>query len=365
MKRCYAVDFWKFLFSIVIVLFHGRILGGGSESVGGALVLFPHGNIAVEFFFIVSGFLMAYSEFAKRDRMKDSSTILASSRFMWKKYKGLLLPVFVSWILTFSVMQIVNDSSSKEVVKNLGSGLFEGLLLNNTGLSGYKCMTHIWYISAMLIAMTFLYPVLYKWKDKFLKYIAPVIAVLFLGYICATYGSLGNTHEWIGITYRSNIRAVGEIALGCFVFYLWRKLVLIDFTRIGRWILSAIEMGGYICCLGFMQVGSSSKIDFTVIFIFALCILITFSGKSAIDNIIFSWKGWRYFGKLSLYMYLNHWVVRELLRNIDKSYTELIIVEFIAAVVIALIMMKLCDCIKESYIKHKNQILKKIIVQKQ
>lgn len=354
MKRCYAVDFWKFLFSIVIVLFHGRILGGDYEA--GNFVLFPHGNIAVEFFFVVSGFLMAYSEFAKRNRMKEVGTISASCKFIVKKYKGLLLPVFASWILTFCTMQIVDGYSKKEVIKNLGSGIFEGLLLNNTGLVGYKCMTHIWYISAMLIAMIFLYPFLYKYKDKFLKYIAPVIGLIFLGYICATYGSLGDTHEWIGITYRSNIRAVGEIALGCFIFCLWRKVATIHFTRIGSLILSIIEITGYICSIGFMQVGSDSPIDFTIVFIFAICILITFSGKSSIDNIFFAWKGWKYFGKLSLYIYLNHWVVKEVLATINKSYRELIIIELLVTVVIALIMMKLCDLIKKFYIKYKNQI---------
>lgn len=58
-----TIEFLRFAFCIAILVFHiGKYLFGEPELGHGIhLALFPHGSLGVEFFFILSGLLMAAS----------------------------------------------------------------------------------------------------------------------------------------------------------------------------------------------------------------------------------------------------------------------------------------------------------------
>ena len=57
------IEFFRFFFSIAVLLFHLEKYILGESKCGGdiGLSLFVHGAMGVEFFFLVSGFLMAKS----------------------------------------------------------------------------------------------------------------------------------------------------------------------------------------------------------------------------------------------------------------------------------------------------------------
>lgn len=57
------VELLRFFFCIAVLLFHEQkyILGEASLEHGVHFALFPHGSIGVEFFFVLSGVLMAKS----------------------------------------------------------------------------------------------------------------------------------------------------------------------------------------------------------------------------------------------------------------------------------------------------------------
>ena len=65
-RNC-AIDTLKFIFAVILVLFHSSLLL--TDNMEGS-VTFANGAIAVEFYFIVSGFLMAQSNFnSKKTRL--------------------------------------------------------------------------------------------------------------------------------------------------------------------------------------------------------------------------------------------------------------------------------------------------------
>ena len=66
-KKNGAIDFWKFAFSIMIVLFHSYYFANNEDGA-----IFREGRIAVEFFFIVSGFFMAKSAVSKPKLQSNS-----------------------------------------------------------------------------------------------------------------------------------------------------------------------------------------------------------------------------------------------------------------------------------------------------
>ena len=65
-RRNYVIDLLKFIFSIVIVLYHINTLD--LQPRGGGYLIAKSGFIAVEFFFIVSGYLLAQSTDRQTDR---------------------------------------------------------------------------------------------------------------------------------------------------------------------------------------------------------------------------------------------------------------------------------------------------------
>ena len=59
--RNYEIDFWKFVFSICIVIYHAW-----QFQYTGDPVIFGYGNLLVEFFFVVSGYLMIAKIYNKK-----------------------------------------------------------------------------------------------------------------------------------------------------------------------------------------------------------------------------------------------------------------------------------------------------------
>ena len=75
------IDFLKFIFAIVIVLHHGS-----QKVLGLKAGYFIGGSLAVEFFFIVSGYLLM----ASISRMSERTLPVGveTSQFLLRKFKG-------------------------------------------------------------------------------------------------------------------------------------------------------------------------------------------------------------------------------------------------------------------------------------
>ena len=67
-KRNYTLDFLKFVFAIIVMLFHSNSLTSDQGQM-----IFLNGRIGVEFFFLVSGCLMCESAARQTDRQTDRS----------------------------------------------------------------------------------------------------------------------------------------------------------------------------------------------------------------------------------------------------------------------------------------------------
>ena len=76
-----GIELLCFLFCLIVLLFHEQkyLLGEASLKHGVHLAFFPHGSIGVEFFFVLSGALMASSSPASRPTPQPRRSIWASS----------------------------------------------------------------------------------------------------------------------------------------------------------------------------------------------------------------------------------------------------------------------------------------------
>ena len=71
------VELYRFIFSVIILLFHAYLadpLQPNVNQVGTTLAMFPQGALGVEFFFLLSGFLMARRAYNAADRLERDVT---------------------------------------------------------------------------------------------------------------------------------------------------------------------------------------------------------------------------------------------------------------------------------------------------
>lgn len=313
-KRNGEIDFWKFVFSLVIVVFHTFHY----KSIFG-LQPFIGGSSSVEFFFIVSGFLMAQS--ASRIISGEFKIAEETRNFMLRKIKGLYPEFAIAWLFGFVVMHLGKESVSfGKVVKDLMTGSWELFLLRMSGLEGYRGNVVTWYISAMILIMLILYPLLLKYKDTFIYILAPCLSIFLGGYMFQTFGIMGGGTVWEGFYYRGMMRAVVDLSLGCIVWKICQRIKMYQYTKLARGLFSLVEIGGYGFCLFWMLGHKNSSMDFVLLMIFAFCVLITFSHVGLVAD-MFDNRLCYTLGRASFSVYIGHiyWI-----KTIDKffpSYT--------------------------------------------
>ena len=301
-KRNGAVDFWRFVFSVILVIFHTHVL-----DVNGAYPDYPFpmhlGSLAVEFFLLTSGFLMAKS--LNKPGLADG----LSWEGTWRFIKGKLLsfyPAFViCWVITFIARTAVTYVDLRDLAVRLGRSVFELTLLRNAGFNTSRVLPQAWYLSSMILVMFLLYPLYAKNRRRFEHYIAPVIAAAVIGYLCIYKGSLLNPSKELEFTFKGNLRVLGEICLGVVCHSIYLRLREVDFTRLGRVLLGILELLGYVLSILFMQFYEvfPNYLQFAALFMLAVSVIITFSEKSFISP-LFDHAIFNVLGRYSLYPYL-------------------------------------------------------------
>lgn len=303
-----AIDFLKFMFALLIVVFH--FFSNRMNTSVAATALFPlkvplpGGYIGVEFFFLVSGYLMAQSAQAARNANPPGGTGEESLRFVLRKFTS-ILPYYLFSIVSSLVLcqAFINYTLITPTVLGLDS-LWEMLLLQMSGLGVPQIINGpVWYLSAMLIAMLMLYPLLRKAPDLFLNVVAPLAALLLLGHISRVHGTLNvvaDTQEWV---YPGIQRAIAELCLGCIAFNVCGKLP--RFGQAGRWLLGGAELLCYAGTLALANVTFMTHADFVMLLLLAVGVTITFSGQSIFAG-LFRGRAFAYLGRLSMALFLCH-----------------------------------------------------------
>lgn len=247
-----SVELLRFLFTSVIIFFHINLDLWDQQKViglvGGAPVtFFMHGNIAVEFFFLVTGWLMAASVYRKirgaggsseaspagagiRIRQKDTNrtraleslrdTLGETAHFVGHKARA-ILPYYLTACALTPLMRLVTDRSLTPVyfLKRLPSLLF----LERLGL-GKAFIGCTWYLSSMMLALCLAYPLCRRFYRFYTCFAGPVLGCLLLWAMVAQTGSLGDIGDWFYITYKTNVRAFAEISIGAASFECSRLL---------------------------------------------------------------------------------------------------------------------------------------------
>ena len=299
------IGFWKFMFCILILLFHC------AEKMG-KKGFFESGRIGVEFFFIVSGYLMTKKALNNEEGLENIGEETTS--YIWRKFKAFFPYVIFPFIISFFVKGIYKADQIANSIWNL-------LLIDMSGVRSTTVIGQTWYISVMLISMLILYPLIRRYMGMY------------------------NPTLWTGLMYKGLLRGFFELSFGAMLYELTQKVTKKDFTLLGKILLTVIEISGFVSIFLISNIkGANGKYEFLMLLILGISIAIAFSEKTVTYKLSNN-KFCYYLEKLSLPIYLNQiWIIL-LVDKYLKQYNFKIklIIAVIATILISAIIMFLTE----------------------
>ncbi len=329
-----TIDFLRFLFSVIVVLHHSRYVLGDDNCY------FLGGSLAVEFFFFVSGYLLLIGA-DKAGRKNGAGYLLPGGadmagrteaagletkgigagttgiggetlHFILHKIRSFLPEFLIAWWIGFVLIGVVRKYGVLDYLKAFGNDFWELTLVKMSGLFTHGIDGAMWYLSAMLLGMAFLYPLLRTKRDLMTHLVCPLLALFLYGYLCQAEGHPRDPIVWLGLCYKGLVRAIAGLCTGVVICMAVRRLKRFSpsgLTKTGN----ALAIGAQLLCLlltiRYMAEQEPSEYDYFYMFLLMLLVLISFSGfglESVLGNSQRLHLLSAFLGKYSLSLYLGH-----------------------------------------------------------
>lgn len=321
-----SVEFYRFIFTIVIVLLHFF------SSIG----IWVGGYIAVEFFFILSGFLIAMS--LNRRNITDLSKAgpIALS-FSVRRVKKLFPAKTLAFLLYFCFYIYDNKIGITAAIKLVINSIWELLFFDMAGfgVSDKYFVFQAWYLSALIIAGYFISYFYLKKRDTFIYLVAPISIILIYGRLATTIGTVDRHRSFAypGIA-EGLLRAFAGISLGIIAYHFYEYLSDKVLSRFFARLLCIIEIAGLLALLITVYRGGHTKKDFLIILFFGFLIIMSFWNQTPLDHLLDN-KFSAFLGRISLPIFLTHTFVLSLVKKI--YYPEQLTAQIIMFVSIAIL----------------------------
>ena len=293
-RSCY-IDLIKFIFAVTIVLFH----------VSSETHVFPGGRIAVEGFFMITGFLMMKT--IEKQQAPVEALGKDTVHFLWRKL-SLLLPYLIpSALIALIAHACFTKMAIVPFLKNISLLLFEVIPMKTEGFVGSYFIGISWYLSSMFLALMFLYPLCRKFGSKFILSVGIPIVLMIYGYCSYKFGHIGIVEEWGEyLPFKTgSLRAIAGCLSGCILYEAVNGLSKRELTRTGNVLFILLEAIGFGSFFFILQKYPHSKFDYLLVFVLFFLLLIGLSGTSWIGRKL---KGLnlRWLGTWSTLFVLNH-----------------------------------------------------------
>lgn len=342
-KRIGEIDCLRFLFAATILIHHFNAVFPAN--------LLGNGYIGVEFFFLISGFLMA-QHVGRITRSSMTSTQIANSTWTYiiRKIGSFYPYYFLALMLRLILFYVIIDYQGLREIASVLLQSIPTFTLTVFGLN-FGCPflydSTFWYLSVMIISMFILYPMILKDRDTACKLLLPIISLFLLGYLYKTYGFVSPFADWTGFCYVGILRGIAQIALGASLSVLSDWLIhnqpryLYSRSVFVRICLTLVKLGCYGIVFLFAQGLPIENIH--VLLFLSIGILLSFSG---IGYTIPDHRITRYLGKISLPIYIFHGLMRDAASKTLTSVmpsTSLVLVLSGASLILCVILMYLTD----------------------
>lgn len=239
-QRNGMIDMLRVVFTLYVIIAH-------MKSAYGIDYPYPvNGWYSVEFFFVLSGCLLAAS--CARAERNGNRGPLGGYTILWRRI-GSMYPIWVTGLLCYIVIYLLQNKLPLTSLPGVVADSYPAfLMLSSLGLPSEVTIPYSWYIPTMLLAMA----MLLLWMTRDLKWFnrcaAPLIALSGYCWMWRKYGHIVPLDEdWLGITYGKTVRALSDMCVGCMAFEAGTAInerLAGRLTRTGKALMSAI---GSIC----------------------------------------------------------------------------------------------------------------------
>jgi len=322
-SRYDKIDLYRLLFAMIICVYHFELVYYARTRYLNA------GYIGVEFFFIVSGVFLMKSAVG----VAKSPVAFAAARL-----RRLYPHYALSFAFFFGYTCLGNCPSIVNVGKRFVSSVLEVTLLQ-MAVPKYPILNQpAWFLSALLLSSVAIYTFASKFGRLFLR-LAPVLACVVYLYFA---WQCGNIHVWqetrVGGLRDGLLRASAGVLIGCLCFsgYAhcshWRLYRPLSLTA-GRF-LGWTEVVANVVLMWLIFSYKDTLADFAMVFLLLLLVALCLINRQ-LPSVLSRTKLPTYAGKLSYAVYLNHWLVATVLRQVapDLEYPTGITVFCVVTVV--------------------------------
>lgn len=350
-----TIDFLRFLFSVIVVLHHSRYVLGDDNCY------FLGGSLAVEFFFFVSGYLLLVGA-DKAGRKNGAGYLLPGGvdgagrteaagletkgvgagttgiggeatgigaettgiggemtgigsetlHFILHKIRSFLPEFLIAWWIGFVLIGVVRQYGIYDYLKAFGNDFWELTLVKMSGLFTHGIDGAMWYLSAMLLGMAILYPLLRTKRDLMTHLVCPLLALFLYGYLCQAEGHPRDPVVWLGLCYKGLVRAIAGLCTGVVICMAVRRLKRFSpsgLTKTGNALAIGVQLLCLLLTIRYMAEQEPSEYDYFYMFLLMLLVLLSFAGfglESVLGNSQRLHLLSAFLGKYSLSLYLGH-----------------------------------------------------------
>lgn len=295
------IELLRFIFALGVVLVHSTHLFGDEWKY------FHKAGFGVEFFFIVTGFLLAKSVSKINKDGYPENLVKETLLFIRKKVSAFYLELILAAAFGLTFILFTSTLSNKEIFLIFCQSIpHDYLLLFATGFWKNNINGPVWYLSTMLLCTVLYYPIL-RIAPEWLKKIGiPILSMCLLGWMIKACGTILGPGTWMGLTFRGNIRGLAEIGIGIVTYFIAQEIKDIHFTKGSKIALMIFKWIGLTVIVRWLLVGSTNRLLPCYVIILILSLIIVFS-QQAFDNKIYHNRGCYFLGKISMPLYLCHY----------------------------------------------------------
>lgn len=334
MKRSYSIDFFRILFTFLICIHHFQDVFN--------IDIIKSGYIGVEFFFILSGFLL-YKSFTRNSEE-------SAAKYTIKKIKRLYPEYLLAFIICF-VLNLLQRNESW--VDYIFKAVQEITLTQNIGIFKGSFNYPLWYLSVLIFGGYLLYALLKRNKKDTVHILLPAIIIFTYSVLLKEGKGLENWDTINGL-YIPLLRGIADMSIGILVAYAV-DLEYLEKLNLHRKELYIIEIISYVL-LGVLIV-LETKYEMTCIIFISILI-----GATQIDNSLtnklFNRKIIANISSLTYPMYLNHASILILASYLYRrgltNKMMIIIIYFVALIVLSIISKEIIRVIYKLKDNKKN-----------
>lgn len=274
-KRNGNIELMRLVFCVIVILFHCR--NAIEIKLPEPFEFFSEGKIGVEFFFLVSGWLLAKN--AKKHYVTNNIAV-DTQRFLFKKLRSVLPYHVTVYAVCLAVsFALKTEYTAKDSFLSVIDTLPNFFFIQNSGVHKRTLITPEWYVAAMLLMMAIIYPLVLKYRERFTRLACPLIVIFSIGYMIHSQGKLGGVERWVfgGTFPKGYLRAFCEICGGAFCFEVSGFLKRLNFSKADRLFLTAAEVICYVLPIAYTFSNFPNSYEAYAFYSLAIAVTLTFS----------------------------------------------------------------------------------------